>query len=71
MPAFPLGSHQVSIEKAKRTFNLSNSESMSLHAFEWRCVFDVCLGRFEEPLITDCGFTWVGTVTFFLYCSHK
>ena len=38
---------------------------MSLHAFEGRCVFDVCLERFEEPLITDCGFPWVGTVTLF------
>ncbi len=38
---------------------------MSLHAFEGRCVFDVCLGRLEEPLITDSGFTWVGTITLF------
>ena len=36
---------------------------MSLHAFERRLVFDACLGRLEEPLITDCGFTRVGTVT--------
>ncbi len=38
---------------------------MSLHAFEGRCVFYVCLGRFEEPLITDCGLTWVGALTLF------
>jgi hypothetical protein len=38
---------------------------MSLHAFERRCVFDVCLGSLEEPLITHCGFTWEGTTTLF------
>ncbi len=36
---------------------------MSLHAFERRFVFDARLGRLEGPLITDCGFTRVGTVT--------
>ena len=61
----PSGSQQASIEKEKRTFNLSNSESMSLHAFKGICVVDVCLGRFEEPLINDCGFTWVGTAPLF------
>ena len=61
----PSGSQHASIEKGKRTFNSSNSESMSLRAFERRCVFDACLGRLEEPLITDCGFTWEGTVILF------
>ena len=60
----PSVSQQASIEKEKRTFNLSNSESMSLHVFERRFSFDARLGRLEEPLITDCGFTRVGTVTF-------
>ncbi len=63
MHVFPSGSQQASIEKEKRTFNLSNLESMSLHAFERRFVFDAHLGRLEGPLITDCGFARVGTVT--------
>ena len=49
----------------KRTFNLSNSESISLYAFERRCVFDARLGRLIEPLMIDCGFTWEGTITLF------
>ena len=36
---------------------------MSLHAFERRFVFDARLRHLEEPLIPDCEFTWVGTVT--------
>ena len=36
---------------------------MNLHAFERRFDFDVCLRRLEEPLIADCGFTWVETIT--------
>ncbi len=36
---------------------------MSLHAFERRFIFVARLGRLEEQLITDCGFTSVGTVT--------
>ena len=27
--------------------------------------FDARLGRLEEPLIANCGFAWVGTVTLF------
>ena len=38
---------------------------MSLHAFERICIFDARVGSLEEPLIADCGFTWVGTVTLF------
>jgi hypothetical protein len=62
---FPSGSQQASIEKGKKTFNLSNSESMSLHTFERSCVFDARLGRLKELLITGFGFTWVGTVILF------
>jgi len=36
---------------------------MSLHAFERRFFFDARLRRLDGPLITDCGFTRVGTVT--------
>ena len=63
MLVFPSGSQHASIEKEKKTFNLSNSESMSLHAFERRFVLDAHLGRLERPLITDCGFIRVGIVT--------
>ena len=45
------------------TFNLSNSESISPHAFERRFVFDARLGRLIELLFADCGFTWEGTIT--------
>ena len=71
---FPSRSQQATSEKEKRTFNLSNSESMSLHAFERRCVFYARLGRLVEPLIADCGFTGDGTVTWFstvLTSSHE
>ena len=62
---FPSWPQQASIEKEKRTFNLSNSESMSLLAFERRCVFYARLSRLVEPLIADSDFTREGIVTLF------
>jgi hypothetical protein len=56
MLVFPSRSQQAFIETEKRTFNLSNSESTSLHAFERKCVFDAHVGRLIEPLRADCGF---------------
>ena len=38
---------------------------MSFHAFDARFAFDARLRRLEEPLMTYCGFTWVGTETLF------
>jgi hypothetical protein len=52
-------------KKKKKTLNLSNSESMSLHSFERRCVFYARLERLLEPLIGDCGFTREGTIILF------
>jgi len=65
MPFFSLRGHIKLLSRKKIKFNLSNSESMSLHAFERRCVFYARLERLEEPLIADCSFTWEGTTTLF------
>ena len=63
MPVFSFKITSCFYRERKKTFNLSNSESNSLHAFERRCVFDARLGRLVESLIVDCGFTREGTVT--------